>query len=202
MRIIAGAYRGRVLATLPGPAVRPTGERLRESLFDVLGDSIRDQVFIDCYAGSGSVGLEALSRGAARVYLIEESEAAQQLISRNLETLGLPLHAILVRAAVRRGLRRLEEEGVRARYCFLDPPYPSIRAAGVSQRAIRSTTRERERTLRWLASSQLMDPHGSIFVQHDKKDAPPESPAPSSPWTRTRILAQGSNALSFYSRNE
>ena len=188
MRIIVGTYRGRILATLRGPAVRPTGERLRESLFNVLGDSIRDEVFVDCYAGSGSVGLEALSRGAARVFLIEESEAAQSLISRNLDSLSLPLNAILVRASVRRGLRRLEEEGVRARYCFLDPPYDSLR--------------ERDRTLRWLASSQipqLMEPHGSIIVQHDKKYAPPESLRTLSPWPRTRILAQGSNALSFYS---
>ena len=190
MRIIAGTYRGRVLATLPGPAVRPTGERLRESLFDVLGDSVRDEVFIDCYAGSGSIGLEALSRGAARVYLIEESKAAQQLISRNLDTLGLPLNAILICDSARRGLRRLEEDGVRARYCFLDPPY--------------ATSNERERTLRWLASSQLMEPHGRIIVQHDKKAPPPESfgasGSASGTWTRTRVLAQGSNALSFYSR--
>jgi len=189
MRIIAGTYRGRVLATLRGPAVRPTGERLRESLFDVLGDSIRDEVFVDCYAGSGAVGLEALSRGAARVYLIEESEPAQRLISRNLDSLGLPLNAILVRASARRGLRRLEEEGVRARYCFLDPPYDS--------------SKERERTLRWLAASQfphsLMEPDGLIIVQHDKKDAPPQSLGTSGAWTRTRILSQGSNALSFYS---
>jgi 16S rRNA (guanine966-N2)-methyltransferase len=189
MRIIAGTFRGRVLAALPGPAVRPTGERLRESLFDVLGDSIRDEVFVDCYAGSGSVALEALSRGAARVYLIEESKAAQQLISRNLDTLGLPLHAILVCDSARRGLRHLEEEGVRARFCFLDPPYDS--------------SKERERTLRWLASSQLLEPHGSIIVQHDKKDAPPQSLGTSlgalRAWTRTRILSQGSNALSFYS---
>jgi 16S rRNA (guanine(966)-N(2))-methyltransferase RsmD len=192
MRIIAGIYRGRVLATLRGPAVRPTGERLRESLFDVLGDSIRDEVFVDCYAGSGSIGLEAISRGAARVYFIEESEAAQRLISRNLDTLGFPPNAVLVRASARRGLHRLEEEGVRARFCFVDPPYDS--------------SKERDRTLRWLASSQLMHRDGSIIVQHDRKDPPPESLgaspgaslATSSPWARTRILAQGSNALSFY----
>jgi 16S rRNA (guanine(966)-N(2))-methyltransferase RsmD len=184
MRIIAGTYRGRVLATLRGPAVRPTGERLRESLFDVLGDSIRNEVFVDCYAGSGAVGLEALSRGTARVYLIEESAAAQRLISRNLETLGLPPNAILVRASVRRGLGRLAEEGVRARYCFLDPPYDS--------------SRERERTLRWLAASQIMEPNGVMIVQHDRKDPPPESLGTFKAWTRTRILAQGSNALSFY----
>ena len=190
MRIIAGIYRGRLLATLPGPAVRPTGERLRESLFNVLGDSVRDEVFIDCYAGSGSVGLEALSRGAGRVYLIEETAAAQQIITQNFDSLGLPLHAILVRAPARRGLRQIEEEGVRARYCFLDPPYDS--------------SKERERTLRWLASSQLMEPDGSIIVQHDKKDSPPESlgasGAASGTWIRTRILAQGSNALCFYYR--
>jgi 16S rRNA (guanine(966)-N(2))-methyltransferase RsmD len=184
MRIIAGTYRGRVLATLRGPSVRPTGERLRESLFDVLGDSVRDRVFLDCYAGSGAVGLEALSRGAARVYLIEESAAAQRLISRNLASLGLPPSATLVRASARRGLSRLEAEGVCARYCFLDPPYDS--------------SKERERTLRWLASSQIMEPAGAIIVQHDRKDPPPDSLGPSGAWTRTRILAHSSNALSFY----
>lgn len=186
MRIIGGTYRGRVLAALRGAAVRPTGERLRETLFDVLGDSIRNEVFVDCYAGSGSVGLEALSRGAAQVYLIEENAAAQHLIARNLESLGLPLHAIPVRASARRGLRQLEEEGIRARYCFLDPPYDS--------------SRERERTLRWLAASRLLEPHGNLIVQHDRKDAPPESLGTLRPWTRSRVLAQGSNALSFYSR--
>jgi len=192
MRIIAGSYRGRALATLRGPSVRPTGERLRETLFDVLGDSIQGQVFLDCYAGSGAVGLEALSRGAARVFLIEESEPAQRLIGRNLESLGspdfdLPRKAILIRASARRGLRRLEEEGISARFCFLDPPYDS--------------PRERERTLRWLAASRLphglMEPDGCLIVQHDKKDAPAES---FGAWKRSRVLAQGSNALSFYSR--
>jgi 16S rRNA (guanine(966)-N(2))-methyltransferase RsmD len=186
MRIIAGTYRGRTLATLRGPAVRPTGERLRESLFDVLGDSVRNEIFIDCCAGSGAVGLEALSRGTASVYLIEESAAAQRLISRNLDALGFPPGAVLVRASARNALRRLEEEGVRARYCFLDPPYDS--------------SRERDRTLRWLAASKLMAPGGVLIVQHDRKDPPPESLGTAGLWTRTRILAQGSNALSFYSR--
>ena len=186
MRIVGGIHRGRVLKTLRGQAVRPTGERLRESLFDVLGDSIQGAVFVDCYGGSGAVGLEALSRGAARVYLIEESESAQRLIGQNLETLGLPdfdssSKAILVRASARRGLRRLEEQGVRARFCFLDPPYES--------------SLERKRTLRWLSASQLMEPGGQIIVQHDRKDAPDESLGT---WKRSRVLVQGSNALSFY----
>lgn len=188
MRIIAGIYRGRSLKTLRGQAVRPTGERLRESLFDVLGDSIQGAVFVDCYAGSGSVGLEALSRGAGKVFLIEEDEAAQRLIERNLAALGSPGldsrgNAVLVCASARRGLRRMEEQGVRARFCFLDPPYDS--------------PRERERTLHWLSASQLIEPGGRIIVQHDRKDSPGESVGA---WERVRLLAQGSNALSFYSR--
>jgi len=183
MRIIGGIYRGRVLKTLRGQAVRPTGERLRESLFDVLGDSIQGKGFLDCYAGSGAVGLEALSRGAAPVFLIEEDEASQRLVERNLASLGSPENAVLVRASVRRGLRRLEEQGVRARFCFLDPPYDG--------------PRERERTMRWLSRSPLIEPGGEIIVQHDKKDSPGESLGP---WQRARVLAQGSNALSFYCR--
>jgi 16S rRNA (guanine(966)-N(2))-methyltransferase RsmD len=183
MRIIAGAYRGRVLKTISGSAVRPTGARLRESLFDVLGDSVQGEVFVDFYAGSGAVGLEALSRGAARVYLIEENESAQALTGQNLQALGPPPNATLLRSSARRALRRLEQEGVRARFCFLDPPYDS--------------RRERDQTLRWIAESSLMEPHGSIIVQHDKKDVPPESLGE---WRRTRILAQGSNAVSFYRR--
>ncbi|MGH9783706.1 MAG: 16S rRNA (guanine(966)-N(2))-methyltransferase RsmD, partial [Terriglobia bacterium] len=172
MRIIGGIYRGRSLKALRGQAVRPTGERLRESLFDVLGDSIEGAVFVDCYAGSGAVGLEALSRGAGRVFLIEENAAAQRLIERNLASLGSPGNAVLVRTSTRRGLHRLEEQGLQARFCFLDPPYDS--------------PRERERTLRWLSASQLIEQGGQIIVQHDRKDSPSKSLGP---WTRSRLLA-------------
>jgi 16S rRNA (guanine(966)-N(2))-methyltransferase RsmD len=183
MRIIAGEYRGRVLRTLRGTTVRPTGERLRETLFDVLGQSIRGEVFVDCYAGSGAVGLEALSRGANTVVLIEENEAARTVIGQNIQSLGSPSNVTLIRSSVRRGLRRLEGEGIRARFCFLDPPYDS--------------NRERDQALRWISESSLMEPPGTLIVQHDKKDAPLEVLGE---WRRTRILAQGSNALSFYGR--
>lgn len=181
MRIIGGIYRGRVLKTSRGPAVRPTSERLRESLFDVLGDSIRGAVFVDCYAGSGAVGLEALSRGAGQVFLIEEDRSVQLLIEQNLAALGSPRNAVLVRASARRGLRRLEEQGVRGRFCFLDPPYGS--------------PRERQQTLRWLSTSQWMEPGGVMILQHGRKDSSEETLGL---WKRTRVLAQGSNALSFY----
>jgi len=181
MRIIGGIFRGRVLKTLRGPGIRPTSERLRESLFDVLGDSGRGAVFVDCYAGSGAVGLEALSRGAEQVFLIEEGGSAQRLIEQNLAALGSPRNVVLLRASARRGLRRLEEQGVRARFCFLDPPYGS--------------PREREQTLRWLSANTCMEPGGMIIVQHDRKDSPDETLGR---WKRARVLIQGSNALTFY----
>src|SRR5688572_12056492 len=104
MRIIAGTHRGRVLKTLRGFSVRPTGDRLRETLFNVLGDSVQGATFVDGYAGTGAVGIEAFSRGAADVFLIEEDEAAARLIEENLALLGSPYQVHLVRADVRKGL--------------------------------------------------------------------------------------------------
>ena len=183
MRIIAGVYRGRILKTLRGLRVRPTGERLRASLFDVLGESVQGAVFVDCYAGAGAVGLEAVSRGAQRVFLIEADAAAHRLLRENWAALGEPANVHLLHALARDGLRRLEKQGVEADFCFLDPPY--------------ATLREREQTLRWLSTGTLIAPGGMIILQHSRKDAPEESLGV---WKRVRLLVQGSNALSFYRR--
>jgi len=155
MRIIAGLYRGRKLKTLPGLEVRPTPDRLRETLFDVLGSSVEGTVFIDAYAGSGAVGIEALSRGALQVAWIEESAAACRIIQANLASLNIHDHVDVLHAPVRRGLRRLKERGIRARFCFLDPPY--------------SARREYEQSLRWLSENEGVEPCGLIIVQHSKR---------------------------------
>lgn len=181
MRIIAGAYRGRVLKTLRGLELRPTSERLRESLFDVLGDSVRGSVFLDCYAGSGAVGLEAFSRGAGEVFLLEENAAAGRLMEKNLALLGTPSHVHLVRAPVRQGLRRLEKRGLQAHFCFLDPPY--------------GTHGEWARTFRWLDAGGLIASGGFLILQHSRRELPDERLGR---WKRVRLLIQGSNALSFY----
>ena len=181
MRIIAGRYRGRVLKSLPGLHVRPTGARLRQTLFDVLGASVEGSVFLDCYAGSGAVGLEALSRGALQVFLIEDNASAHRLISQNLSLLGNPSNTTVVRITVGRALRELEHKGVRANFCFLDPPY--------------SASAETLETLRWLATAQLLQPDGLIIVQHERKKPYAERLGT---WNRVRLLTQGSNALSFY----
>src|SRR5580693_6678654 len=91
MRVIAGTYRSRRLRTLSGLALRPSSDRLRETLFNVLGPEIEDAVFVDLFAGSGAVGIEALSRGAHRVIFAENHRAAAALLRANLESLGAPL---------------------------------------------------------------------------------------------------------------
>src|ERR1041384_5857800 len=89
MRVIAGEFRSRRLKSIPGLATRPTPDRLRETLFDILAPRIEGTVFLDAYAGTGAVGIEALSRGAARVLFIESSRAAAAVIRDNLASLGI-----------------------------------------------------------------------------------------------------------------
>jgi 16S rRNA (guanine(966)-N(2))-methyltransferase RsmD len=186
MRIIAGEYRGRRLKTLGGLAVRPTSDKLRETLFNILRNDVPDSVFIDCYAGSGAVGLEALSRGARTVYLIEKDPAAVRVIDQNIAMLGDIPAIRLVRADVTAGLKKIEASRVNANICFLDPPYSALS--------------EVLRTIEWLAAeSNLMKAGGFIILEHARRDGTPEQfGAPPNAWHRARLLAQGSSALSFY----
>lgn len=125
MRVIAGSLRGRVLAAPAGLETRPTADRLRETLFNVLTQGARDRVagagFLDLYAGSGAVGIEAASRGAGPVVFVEQGAAALAVLRKNLEGLGLKGAGIQVeKRGVGRFLREAEGEfGV----IFLDPPY-------------------------------------------------------------------------------
>lgn len=185
MRIIAGQYRGRRLKTLPGSALRPTSDKLRETLFNILAPWIADSVFIDGYAGSGAVGIEAFSRGAREVYMIESDTAAIRLIQANLAFEESGANLRLVRGTVRAALKRLASQGVRADICFLDPPYSALAEA--------------VEDLRLLAKGTLMGSAGWIILEHARRDATPEKVgATPHVWSRIRLLAQGSSALSFY----
>lgn len=118
MRVIGGEFRSRRLVTVPGLDTRPTPDRLRESLFNILSPRIEGAVFLDAYAGSGAVGIEALSRGAASAVFIERSRAAVDVIRRNLKTLGLEARAEVVTGKVMTALARFRPD-----IAFLDPPY-------------------------------------------------------------------------------
>src|SRR5258705_1113146 len=128
MRIIAGTFRSRQLKSLKGMALRPTTDNLRETLFNVLGELVVDARFVDLFAGTGAVGIEALSRGAREAMFVEKHRPAAALIKKNLESLEirksarvLPLDALL-------GLKRFAEEPAtasgRIHMLFLDQQYP------------------------------------------------------------------------------
>ena len=180
MRIIAGTYRSRALAAPSGLATRPTSDRLRETLFNVLTPRIEGANFLDLYAGSGAVGMEALSRGAAHVEFVERAEPALRVLRANLARLGLTagfrIHAAGV-AGVLRNMKPIAAFDV----VFLDPPYQMRDAYG--------------ETLRMLAHSSLIWAMSLVIAEHEKRFDPGEE---FGLLRRFRKLAQGSAALSFY----
>ena len=125
MRVIGGTYRGRRLRAVEGLAVRPTSDRLRETLFNILAPRIEGSRFLDICAGSGAVGIEALSRGADEVTFIESSRQACLVIEANLGALGIERNASMVNLNTTTALKRLAQEFKEFDIAFLDPPYAS-----------------------------------------------------------------------------
>lgn len=119
MRVIGGEFRSRVLRSLPGLDVRPTPDRLREALFNILAPRMEGAVFADLYAGTGAVGIEALSRGARKAIFVEQKPAAVRVIHENLKALG-----IAGRAEVHPGKATAMIPRITADIVFLDPPFP------------------------------------------------------------------------------
>src|ERR1700746_729134 len=127
MRVIAGKYRSRPLRSLRGMDIRPTSDRLRETLFNVLTtgnpEALAGTVWMDLYAGTGAVGIEALSRGAKEVHFIENSAAAADAIQNNLQSLGITQGFRIVRESLPKAFWHMERQRVTADVVFLDPPY-------------------------------------------------------------------------------
>lgn len=172
MRVIGGEFRSRVLKTLPGLATRPTPDRMRETLFNVLAPQIADTIFLDAYAGTGAVGIEALSRGARRAIFVEKNRAAVEVIRQNLATLGIEN-----RAEVYTGKTLQVLERIKADIIFLDPPYENAAEYEAALTALGAT--ETQRVIAQHASRcTLKEEYGTL--------------------KRYRILKQGDNSLSFY----
>lgn len=121
MRVIAGTYRGRTLEAPPGAATRPTSDRVREALFSILGPRVDGARVLDLFAGSGALGLEALSRGAAQVAFVDDAAAAIRAVKANVATLGA--QARIRRDDALRFLGAASVEGAQYDLVFLDPPY-------------------------------------------------------------------------------
>lgn len=184
MRVIAGKFRSRRLSSLRGLEIRPTSDRLRETLFDVLcagnPQALAGSVWLDIFAGTGSVGIEALSRGAATVHFVESSKNAVELIRRNLQSLDLRGGFEIWQQPASRAIAEMERRRVRLDFVFLDPPY-----------SLRDAYRE---TLELLGKSEL-SAKALVMAEHEKKFDPGEK---FGPLQRTRKLEQGDAALSFY----
>ena len=137
LRITAGAFRGRLIHTVPGQAVRPSPAMLREALFNIIGPRIAGSRFLDLCAGSGAVGIEALSRGAAHATLVDNHPASLAIIRRNLEALGALERATILRRDATHATEELARRGEHFDLAFLDPPYDTgtaaacVRAAGL-----------------------------------------------------------------------
>jgi 16S rRNA (guanine966-N2)-methyltransferase len=187
MRVIAGQYRRRMLRSLPGLEIRPTADRLRETLFNVLcaGDpaALAESTWLDLYAGTGAVGIEALSRGAQMVFFAESSKAAADLIAANLKSLGIARGFQILKAEATKALRQLEAAGRVADFVFLDPPY--------------SMQDEYSKTLAVLVQSRLLGERSVVIAEHEKRFDPGEA---FGELRRYRELVQGDAALSFYRR--
>lgn len=181
MRIISGTYRGLHLATLKGGKLRPTSEQLRGTLFDVLGPQVEGSAFLDAYAGSGAVGLEALSRGAREVVFIEHHRPAIELIRKNLAALKIEASFRLMTCSVLTGFERLAEEGARSDFVFLDPPYDEIR--------------EYHHALRQLGRMDLLLPTSLVIAEHSRHVTLEEVYGS---LRRTRLLCHGDAQLGFY----
>jgi 16S rRNA (guanine966-N2)-methyltransferase len=172
MRVIAGEFRSRRIKSLPGRELRPTPDRLRETLFNIIAAEVPGSVFLDAYAGTGAVGIEALSRGASRAIFLEKNKGALALIRENLDSLG-----VLSRAAVISGPALRELGGRRADIVFLDPPYP-----------LESEYRQALQLIARAAPKLVIAQHSVRFDPGDYAGA----------LVRFRLVKQGDSALSFY----
>jgi len=178
MRIIAGEFRSRRLKSVPGTATRPTSDKLRETLFNVLGARVAGSSWYDCFAGSGAVGLEALSRGAAFVVFVENAGAAVRVLRENVSALGVEDRCEVADQPAVAALARARRA---AGFVFLDPPY----TADVEYRRI----------LTFFGESRLLRPGGLVIAEHARRSPLGESYGR---LLRTRVLEQGDSALSFF----
>jgi 16S rRNA (guanine966-N2)-methyltransferase len=185
MRVIAGQYRSRPLRSLRGMDLRPTADRLRETLFNVLtaGNpaTLENTVWLDLYAGTGAVGIEALSRGAKLVYFVESSPKAAELIRENLRSLNVDSGFQIIKTDAVKALRRLESQDLMGDFVFLDPPY--------------RRNDEYRRALQTLGDSHILRSTSVVIAEHERKFDPGEA---FGAVRRYRKLEQGDAALSFY----
>lgn len=176
MRIIAGALKGRRLKAPAWDGLRPTSDKLRETLFNILAPVIEGARVLDGYAGTGAIGIEALSRGAAHVTFVERDRRAQALVAENLAACGVKDGYVIIRAGIDRAAAQLAPASFDL--VLLDPPYDHDSAAVLA------------------AAAGLLAANGTLVLEHARRRPPPDA---AGGLTRTRDVGSGDSALAFYS---
>ena len=185
MRIIAGKFRSRQLKSIKGITLRPTSDKLRETMFNVLGGLVVDARFMDLFAGTGAVGIEALSRGASEAIFVERHPPTAALIKKNLESLDIRRGARVVTSDALKALERLSEEPSAANagidILFLDPPYDE--------------KEQYKSALSFLGEADLLAENAVVIAEHQRSLDLAET---FGKLARVRVLRQGDAALTFY----
>jgi 16S rRNA (guanine966-N2)-methyltransferase len=180
VRIIAGKLGGRRLQSPKGNDLRPTGDRLKETLFNILGQNLAGMAVVDAFSGTGAIGIEALSRGASAVVFIDRSPESARLIRRNLELCGITIGYRLMQLDIFQSLRQLGREKSRADIIFMDPPYD---------------WKPYQDLLGLVFMLGLADQSSRVIVEHHGKANLPES---GEGYSRQRLVTQSGHCLSIY----
>lgn len=182
MRIIAGTYRSRLLKSVEGQSTRPTLDKVKEALFSTLGPSIVGKPCLDLFAGSGSIGLEALSRGMTPIVLVDGAQAAIKVIHQNIEALGVKDQTQVYRMDAFQALRYLSKQDLKFYFIYLDPPYLKVDLAKILDDIIRY---------------DLIETDGIIGIE-----SPSDAPIITHPkFSLTKTAVYGTVALHYYRRN-
>jgi len=171
---------GRRLQSPKGKDLRPTGDRLKETLFNILGQNLTGLVIVDAFSGTGAIGIEALSRGANNVVFIDRSPESGHLVRRNLELCGVTKGYRMMPLDIFQCLRQLGRENFRADIVFLDPPYD---------------WKPYQDLLLLVFKTGVADQNSIVVVEHHAKSRLPES---GEGYSRTRIVTQSGHCLSMY----
>lgn len=178
IRVIGGIYKGRRLKTVPSPLVRPIPDKLKESLFGILKDEVKGKSFLDGFAGTGSVGIEALSRGAKRVVFIEELLPAVKVIKINLARCAIEENFRILRKEFNHGVIELFRDGEKFDIIFLDPPYKLL---------------EERNPLKVIKKRHILKPQGLVIIRHYYKIK-----FDPGYFERQRAVTIGDDTLSFF----
>ncbi|WP_047981370.1 16S rRNA (guanine(966)-N(2))-methyltransferase RsmD [Ornithinibacillus contaminans] len=162
MRVIAGEHKGRQLKAVPGNSTRPTTDKVKEAVFQMIGPFFHGGSCLDLFAGSGSLGIEALSRGMANCVFVDNNPKAIQTIRENIKTLKLDDQVEVFRAEAFRALNAAGKRDLKFDVIFLDPPYGKIDYVDLLQA---------------IEEQNLLQPSGLVYCEHDASEQLPQSAA-------------------------